>query len=69
MARDFIPFMISTPELPHVTFRYAVCGHSVHMENLIRFNLREYWSTNESRHSFTAQAITGQKCIEGVTLH
>ena len=30
MGRDFIPFMISTPELPHVNFSYAAwafCSH------------------------------------------
>jgi len=41
MGRQFTPFKVSTPEHVHVTFSYAVCGHSAHMENLIRFNLLE----------------------------
>jgi hypothetical protein len=66
--------MVLTSEQAHVAFGYALCGRFVPMENLSKCNLQELrkvffnWSANESRPSFVTRPISGEKCVEGVTL-
>jgi len=66
--------MVLTSEQALLTFQlcilWAFCSHGKLNEVNLRGLHKMYfnWSANESRLSFVARLITGDKCVKGVTL-